>query len=767
MSSNNPLGSTSVSDMFLNAGNLDKALNGNQDSWIDRFGVERVSWSYIEKVTKTGELSKQAREALRRSYAEAGLNMVDGSFEKGGILVNANDVLLHEATGKCYSGNAGTVAPGTLPTAGGFQSRDEYISFYITPEMYGARGLPYDDTTALRDAMQAAVDINKPLLLLKSYGHKGQVTAMPKKHGDRLVIYGNGNTLQRLEWSNTDWWGICFYRNWHDTTPLYKNTSFIVRDLNVDCGFNESNFNWDAPTSAKPGVSTASMATAAENVVMHNVQISNSQRYGLACIWPKFVEIKNFRTVNLGGKAYESGDHDSYSDPLLLRMIQGGGKIDIDGFNAVGIGYPTSPMSRIGISAQDCTGTFTFSLRDAEIFGFERTLHFEHMDYYYTVNIDALDSKGTFCGVHVTRGAGTINVQPSINIENSQITVCKNTFYKPGMFEFSEAIAGWVRDARRSDEDASLGAVFNISNTKLNIGAGLDGIVYPVPWGGNVNLSNCKINYNNTNSVKQSGYTRIENSVITGLGTSGEYFFPWNPTTHQVTIELDNCWLELSPLADKTKSAKFHHSFGLVKGPYDNVKNCKIRGHIKLPINESVDSGNHFLFLANNDLDAASQVGSLSLTTENTGEFPPRGCVAQVGSEVIPASKTANNFVKGGYVVASAGLKLRDIMTGLRTGIYTLVVRPTTGSSSIAMAVVSPMDPGYGKCLQVIKVLSPTVFSSLTPERFGRDQTLDGLKIEFDTTNILWYKNPTDGTNVVNIAWGLYAGNISADIYKG
>lgn len=127
MSSNNPVGSTSVSDMFLNAGNLDKALNGNQDSWIDRFGVERVSWSYIEKVTKTGELSKQAREALRRSYAEAGLNMVSGSFEKGGVLVNANDVLLHEATGKCYSGNPGTIPPGTLPNAGGFTDKSQKL----------------------------------------------------------------------------------------------------------------------------------------------------------------------------------------------------------------------------------------------------------------------------------------------------------------------------------------------------------------------------------------------------------------------------------------------------------------------------------------------------------------------------------------------------------------------------------------------------------------------------------------------------------------
>lgn len=55
------------------------------------------------------------REALRRSYAEAGYNLVDGSFEAGGTLVNANDVLLHESSGKAFSGPAGPVAPGTNP----------------------------------------------------------------------------------------------------------------------------------------------------------------------------------------------------------------------------------------------------------------------------------------------------------------------------------------------------------------------------------------------------------------------------------------------------------------------------------------------------------------------------------------------------------------------------------------------------------------------------------------------------------------------------
>ena len=51
------------------------------------------------------------REALRRSYAEAGYNLVDGSFEAGGAVTTAIDVLLYEATGIAYAYS------GTLPHA--------------------------------------------------------------------------------------------------------------------------------------------------------------------------------------------------------------------------------------------------------------------------------------------------------------------------------------------------------------------------------------------------------------------------------------------------------------------------------------------------------------------------------------------------------------------------------------------------------------------------------------------------------------------------
>lgn len=65
-------------------------------------------------------------EALRRSYADAGYNVV-GTFQAGFTIVNANDVGIDLITGKGYSGPAGVVDAGTDPTSGGFVDKSGEI----------------------------------------------------------------------------------------------------------------------------------------------------------------------------------------------------------------------------------------------------------------------------------------------------------------------------------------------------------------------------------------------------------------------------------------------------------------------------------------------------------------------------------------------------------------------------------------------------------------------------------------------------------------
>lgn len=84
------------------------------------YRIKRTDGSYSDEFAVPSASSSTkvlTREALRRSYAEAGYNLVSGSFETGGTLVNAKDVLLHESSGMGFTGPAGTVSAGTNPTA--------------------------------------------------------------------------------------------------------------------------------------------------------------------------------------------------------------------------------------------------------------------------------------------------------------------------------------------------------------------------------------------------------------------------------------------------------------------------------------------------------------------------------------------------------------------------------------------------------------------------------------------------------------------------
>lgn len=76
-------------------------------------------------------MEPRIRESLRRSYAMAGYNLVQGSFEAGGVLLNSNDVLVYDANGKAFSGVGPfpqVVAPDTDPSGGGFTDKSSSLS---------------------------------------------------------------------------------------------------------------------------------------------------------------------------------------------------------------------------------------------------------------------------------------------------------------------------------------------------------------------------------------------------------------------------------------------------------------------------------------------------------------------------------------------------------------------------------------------------------------------------------------------------------------
>ncbi|WZX10526.1 putative tail fiber protein [Aeromonas phage ACP1] len=156
-STGNDLESNDILDFEDNCENLDVLMNADQDYWTDRLGNKRPTIDYALRmagftpagfdfttggVLKNGDRNKCvfnqadqtwyswsgdlpynviagstpgegwkvvnrnaltiAREALRRTYQEVGLNLVEGSFEQGGVVSSITDVLLRERDGKAY-----------------------------------------------------------------------------------------------------------------------------------------------------------------------------------------------------------------------------------------------------------------------------------------------------------------------------------------------------------------------------------------------------------------------------------------------------------------------------------------------------------------------------------------------------------------------------------------------------------------------------------------------------------------------------------------
>lgn len=184
-----------------------------------------------------------AIEALRRSYAEAGYNLVDGSFEAGGTLVNANDALLHEASGKAFSGPAGTVVAGADPTSGAFVDRSASLLTSLVKQK-----------------------TNKQRINISAFGSTGTQTNGSNEAWDAALTYALSiapnytNQLNQGPWKDLS--GYVFVSD----TPIYpkqslKGRGFIGATFNLNIilpdDFDKEGGTGYAYDFSKQGVSTS------------------------------------------------------------------------------------------------------------------------------------------------------------------------------------------------------------------------------------------------------------------------------------------------------------------------------------------------------------------------------------------------------------------------------------------------------------------------------------------------------------------------------
>jgi len=225
-------------------------------AWISRFDPE---------------LRIQVREALRRSYAEAGYNLVNGSFEVGGTLVNVNDVLLQERTGKAFSGPAGPVAAGTYPASGGFVDRSgsatafiqkgagavprtaqDKMREWVSVKDFGAEGDGVaDDTAAIQDALNSGAtkvelsagtyNTTAPIVIpsgISFVGEGQRLSKIKKNHAGDGVTLTNALAYNGLEIGSFSVYAVAPHKQTGTGIKLTQVVRTTFKDINVsDCAY--------------------------------------------------------------------------------------------------------------------------------------------------------------------------------------------------------------------------------------------------------------------------------------------------------------------------------------------------------------------------------------------------------------------------------------------------------------------------------------------------------------------------------------------------
>lgn len=162
------------------------------------YRIKRTDGSYSEEfsVPSAGSITKVlAREALRRSYAEAGYDLI-GTFSNTGLVVDsATDAVLWEPTGVAYAWTGArphTITAGETPMGNpSWVSKSDTKSSLIYASSFATQNVQVSQDVALQTGLNEAVRLQVPFVIDGEYWLTGFDTTT--QEGVGVVIPSNAH----------------------------------------------------------------------------------------------------------------------------------------------------------------------------------------------------------------------------------------------------------------------------------------------------------------------------------------------------------------------------------------------------------------------------------------------------------------------------------------------------------------------------------------------------------------------------------------------
>lgn len=306
-----------------------------------------------------GKLTPQLREALRRSYAEAGYNLVDGSFEEGGILTSASDVLLHKTTAAAYAWSGAfpkVVNAGSTPaTSGGIgagawvdrtgEALRKEFNFFVgsivnvlnfIPEQYHVAIRERNSTIDVSLYIQSAIDYAQSFYpnIASVYVPAGKyiITATSLDIYMPINFYGDGALTQFEIVSSVAMPAI--YHGYKNDNGAFRNCyigDFIInssgsavcdgiyfRSGETNAANTQIDVNNICLTNIRDGMTISGVTYMNK---YHNIVISGVSRYGWVCRGSKEIVYNTFENLEVtnvsdGAYAYFFGSSTEYSGSM-------------------------------------------------------------------------------------------------------------------------------------------------------------------------------------------------------------------------------------------------------------------------------------------------------------------------------------------------------------------------------------------------------------------------------------------------------------------